>query len=406
MMHRILPVLGLLVALFLVGYFGYRELTDPLLFARQKPPVEEAEPTTDTPGKEPSQPEVEPEEADQLQSELERKLQETQAVLAANMESRLLERINELETDREQRAEAVAAVRETVLSSLDDFAADTGRAVEALADTLDSLQQSRDELAAADEEMQEAREDWQGLFEDVADIRQFSEDAFNEQNYRFESYEVGNQETLSGIARKLEQQYGLTETDLGRLLAMFNDLTFRTVQPPGKRPSFQVVANDTLRIPIPQSAGAILEEWEVPEQLMVQMTRIERTRERHAALREALTKQEEQLADLRRNLQSLDRLAEDLQQRDLFGQLPREPTEGEAPELTEDQRAAWRSFNEAVNALSSAEDGETSRAARTRLEEATDQLLEAYRDQPDWPIEKEFSLREYTDFLRRYQPAD
>ncbi|NBD39017.1 MAG: hypothetical protein GVY10_10650, partial [Verrucomicrobia bacterium] len=164
--------------------------------------------------------------------------------------------------------------------------------------------------------------------------------------------------------------------------------------------------NETLRVPIPRSAGAILEDWEVPEQLMVQMTRIERTRERHAAIRESLTSQEEQLADLRRNLQSLDRLAEDLQQRDLFAEMPEKPADMEPPDLTEEQRAAWRSFNDAVASLASAGDGETSRAARARLEEATEQLLEAYREQPDWPVEDEFSLRAYTDFLQRYQPAD
>ncbi|NBD36993.1 MAG: hypothetical protein GVY10_00285, partial [Verrucomicrobia bacterium] len=283
MLHRILPVVGLLIAFFLLGYFGYREVTDPLLFAREEPEAEAEPPPPPEPQPEqPEQPEVPPEEASALQSELENKLREAQGVLARNMETRLLERIEELQTDREERAEAVAAVRDTVLSTLDAFAADTGRAVEALADTIDGVQQTRTELARADEEMQGAREDWQGLFDDVAEIRQFSADALNEQNYRFETYEVGNQETLSAITRSLKEEYDIAEADLGRLLAMFNDLTFRTVQAAGKRPAFKVVANETLRVPIPRSAGAILEDWEVPEQLMVQMTRIERTRERHA----------------------------------------------------------------------------------------------------------------------------
>lgn len=418
----ILLIFGLFFTAF-AGYFVYREYTDPILFpgGQERPasvePEEPAAPTPETPpdppesispGTEPappadslaSAPSVNPEE---LQSSVEEALTQQVGQLAALMETRLASTLESAQDRVAGQFETLESANQIIRDALTTYQENTRLSTKELSDTLGLIDEMRDESESITSGLENARAGWDQLFEDVAAIDERSDDRLDEANFAFQTYTVGASETLSGISRRLEAEYNLPESDLSFLLNRFNDIEYRFHIPGGRRPSYRVVANETLRVPVPKTAGTILQDYALPEKLRSQIDHINKATAANANLRKNLSRQVEKLKQLEANVQAIASMSETLAQIDLDAERPLPDDSALSPELQD----AWQQFENAASAYRSATDFEKQQLAGNKLQQSIARLLEAYeRDYLNISDPEADPLEFYLRFIEKYRPGN
>jgi hypothetical protein len=294
---------------------------------------------------------------------------------------------------------------EEIRGMVGNYRESTSNAVGEIGESLQLVGQLESELDQANEELESAKVGWDSLFSSLMEISTVSLERFDERNFRFEEYEVGNEETLTAIAQKLKTRFDIPEADMVRLLQEFNTLEYRLVSPGGRRQPFRAVANESLRVPLPLSSGEMLSNYEVPRQLQEQLDHIRQVSAHHLSIRTDLRNQVEKLRSVQGRLEGLNALNHDLQtiaSRDF----PDMESFLQETELTEKQRAAWSGFRESSAALQRATDQESQKIAREQLREAMRQLLESYGKPLTTEQSTKDPLQAFLSFIEDYAPED
>jgi hypothetical protein len=400
------------------GYFGYREYTDPILFPggeeQTAAPEPEKEPEPDvltslpevrspkpepTPEPEMSAPSLDPEE---LESSVEEALTKQVGQLAALMENQLSASLESAQDRISGQSEKLAAVNEIVGEALMTYQENTRLSMEELSDTLSLIDEMQGESEAITSGLESARTEWDQLFDDVTAIDQRSGDRLDEANFEFQTYTISGAETLPEIANRLEAEYNLPESDLSFLLNRFNDIEYRLHVPGGRRAAYRVVANDSLRVPVPKTAGTILSDYALPEKLRSQVAHINQAASANASLRKNLSTQVRKLKQLEAGVQAIASMSETLARIDLSTDTPLPDDSDLSPELQE----AWQRFESAAADFRSASGYEEEQLARERLKQAISNLLETYeQDSRMAPDTESNPLEYYLRFIEKYRPG-
>ncbi|MEX0332021.1 MAG: hypothetical protein AB3N64_11410 [Puniceicoccaceae bacterium] len=409
----------LLIVLLLValgGYFIYRETTDPILFPGGQETATEttatdaaASPGTAAtaaadddsamvPDGTATQPDAEPEV---VQASFEEEISGQFGQLATLMESHIASFVGSMQDQSSAQSEKLEAASLIVQEALDSYEAEARNSATELSDTLNLIDEMRSESEAITSSLEEARTGWDQLFDDVSTIDALSINRLDEENFEFQTYLVGATETLSDIAKNLENAYELPESDLSYLLTRFNDIEYRYYSPGGRRTPYRVVANESLRVPVPRTAGEIIGDFEIPEKLKTQVSTINQVVTANTNLRNNLSRQVEKLQRLEANLNAIESMSQSLAAIDLSDSEAITTEETLSPEL----REAWLEFEMAAAAYRAASGSEEEKLAQARLKQAITHLLQQYEmnylnmaDAPQDPVD--FYLR----FMEKYSP--
>ena len=378
------------------GYFVYREWTDPILLPwgpEQQAVALEAPQTPPAPP--PVQPEV-------VQARFEEEMTGQFGQLATLMESRLSSYLGSLQTQTEAQAGKLEAASEVVQAALDGYQAATRSSLTELSGTLGLIDEMHSESASINSNLEEAREVWGQLFDDVSAISGSSANRLGEENFEFQTYSVEGAQTLSEIAKSLESSYNLPESDLSFLLNRFNEISYRYYYPGGRRPAYRVVANETLRVPVPKTAGRILEDYAFPEKPRSQVASLNQASAASTSLGENLSRQVGKLKSIEAHIHAVESLSESLGQMDLGAV----GMNGGHETLSPDLQQAWLAFENALNAYRSATGSEAEKLAQADLQRAITRLLEQYEqdylnavDTPEDPLDF------YLHFIEKYRPS-
>ena len=409
----LLLIVILLVAL--GGYFIYRESTDPILLpgGSEKDGESIQETTADlmemVPLPEDSQPGSSPEvvagqspvNPEVVQTSFEEEITGQFGELATLMEIHIASFVGSMQEQSTAQSDKLETAARVVQEALTTYEEEAKNSVTDLTDTLNLIDQMRSESDTITSNLEEARTGWEQLFDVVATIDAMSDDRLTEDNFNFETYSVGPSETLSEIARKLEGIYNLPESDLSFLLNRFNDIDYRFYDPGGRRTPYRVVANESLRVPVPRTAGAILGEFEVPEKLKTQVSTINQVVAANTSLRKNLSRQVDKLQKLEANLSAIESMSQSLTNLDFSTPNAISGEENLSPELQE----AWLEFELAAAAYRTASGSEEEKLAEERLKQAISHLLQQYEadylriaEDPQDPVD--FYLR----FMEKYSP--
>lgn len=420
----ILLVFVVFFALF-AGYFGYREYTDPILFpggeeqsvsgetGDQAPPQPVPSPAipTETPALVAPEPEPEapqdlaetvpPVDPGELQKSVEEALTQQVGQLAALMENRLASSLEDARDRIAGQSEKLQSADEIIQQALGAYQESAQPSLEDLSETLGLIDEMQSESEAITSGLENARTAWDQLFDDVSAIGERSDDRLDEANFEFQTYAVGAAETLSEIAKRLESEYNLPESDLSFLLNRFNDIEYRINAPGGRRPSYRVVANDSLRVPVPKTAGTILEDYALPEKLDAQISYINQATTANTSLQRNLTRQVGKLRQLEAGVQAMAAMSEALADIDLSTDF--QPAQSG---LTPEMQDAWQQFESAVTDFRSADGYEEEQLARENLKGAISRLLEQYEDSFLETADTESTpLEYYLRFIETYRPG-
>lgn len=311
------------------------------------------------------------------QTSIEEDLVRTQAALAQALETRLLQNLETVQGAYVERGRAMAEVRDTVsalIAEVERDGADTssemGLALAGIAANLTTLTESKEAL-------DRSLVIWSEAFHGLNQVEAISSAVGDERNYNFVEYEVGYSETLPQIARKLEFEYNVEHANLIELIPIFNQIDFQIQQLGGRRATTRIVANQSLRIPLPKTSGELLDDQQVGLRMQSQRASIESAKRRQAAVQTELGSQ---IALLRKSVQRMEEL------RVLTGLITASVENldgGNIDDLmgdntTPEQRAAWDRFNEAFRQYRVTPNAELQNRAKRDLKNATRALLDAY----------------------------
>ena len=423
---RSLPVI---LAFFLVlfgAYFVYREWTDPVLLDF-RPAEEEEEPDPATPDPDPEttreepggppetgdekasspEPEVSPEVVESVRESVEQQFDETYLLLARVMERQFESAEQTLGDQFREREDQIESVNSLIAEAISGYREESSRSGEEVSDIFSLISAMENEAGEIETTLESARNGWSELFEEVTAITSLSSERLDAGNYDFQTYEVGPSQTLSEAVSDLQQRYDLPASDLTYLLNRFNDLEYRLVSPGGRRASYRVLANETLHVPIPKTAGDLIGERGLPEKLTNQIATIETLSRRNEAIRADLGKQVDKLREVEASLEAIRSLTGTLEAIDL--ETGSGIDEGLADEeLTPDLRLAWEDFQQASLAYRNAGDSESLRIARESLQPAIRRLLEAYESRylEDGLEPGEDPLEDYLRFIEKFSPRE
>ncbi|MEX0325563.1 MAG: hypothetical protein AB3N33_05695 [Puniceicoccaceae bacterium] len=409
----------LLIVLLLValgGYFIYRETTDPILLPGGQEEVAEtaaadaaaspgaaATPIADddsavTPDGTAEQPGAEPEV---VQASFEEEISGQFGQLATLMESHIASFVGSMQEQSSAQGEKLESASLIIQEALDSYEAEARNSVTELSDTLNLIDEMRNESDTITSSLDEARTGWDQLFDDVSTIDALSGNRLDEENFEFQTYLVGATETLSEIAKSLETAYDLPESDLSYLLNRFNDIEYRYYSPGGRRTPYRVIANESLRVPVPRTAGEIIGDFEIPEKIRSQVSTINHVVAANTNLRNNLSRQVGKLQRLEANLSAIESMSQSLAELDLSNPESITTEAALSPEL----REAWLEFEMAAAAYRAASGSEEEKLAQERLKQAISHLLQQYEmnylnmaDAPKDPVD--FYLR----FMEKYSP--
>ena len=409
----LLLIVVLLVAL--GGYFIYRESTDPILFPGGPEAVEEAAPAAvqEATGAEPAAEAgtqtvaaeaagtPAPANLQEMQASFEEEVAGQFGQLATLMETHIASYVGSLEEQSAARGGKLESAARIVQESLAGYEAEARSSVADLSDTLGLIDEMRSESDTITANLEAARSGWDQLFDDVSTIGALSDNRLDEENFEFQTYSVGASETLSDIARNLEAAYELPENDLSFLLNRFNDIEYRFYDPGGRRTAYRVVANATLRVPVPRTAGEIIGEFAIPDKLKTQVSTINQVVAPNTSLRNNLSRQVEKLQRLEASMGAIESMSQSLAQIDFSAPEALSGEETLSPEL----RDAWLEFEMAAAAYRTASGSEEEKLAQERLKQAIARLLQQYEANylhlsaaPQDPVD--FYLR----FMEKYSP--
>ncbi len=381
-------LIGTLVA-FLGIYFLYREFDDRLFLGKIFPSIakEKLEPRTTpevvdrfTPPL--PAPEITrrgaPVEAqrDRSSMDLERRLVETHAALAESMEQRLYDRLQAVQgayVDQSTLMEETRSVVEAINHRLRNENLALARD---LRSTMNSLEEELLSLDQATDDLDQARQNWAETYRRLAEIGEVSGDMLNEANYRFETYQVGVHETMAQVVRNVESQFDLAGADTRTLLEMFNEVDTRLRTGVGRRSTSRVVANSTLRVPIPRSAGRMMEDYGVSTVLDAQREAMEQAHSRQLAISRSMGEQVSELRDFVQRLDRLEALSRDME-RSLSALDPQDLT-FLPEEVSPAQREAWERFNALFDEYARTTNRELRQSVARRLESAARELISVY----------------------------
>jgi len=340
---------------------------------------------------------------------LERRMLETHAAIATAMEKRLFDHIESVHGQYEDQAAVMEQTQRIVGEINDRLRAENLAVASELASAATAMENELLELDYASDDLDVARDAWSRTYRQLSKIGEISGDALNEANYRFETYTVGSQETLTQIASALEKQLGIAGSDLRTLIELFNDIETRLRTSTGRRSPVRVVTNPTLRIPIPRGAGGMIEDSGVSEILNSQREAIEQAQDRQTKLQASIGSQITRMRGFVERLDRLDALSRDLQ-KSLSALNPTDLSFlGEA--ANPEQRQAWETFNQAFDAYARLESRELQGAGAERLESAARQLIEAYTTSsaiaptPSESAAADEDLEWFRTYLERYDPT-
>lgn len=426
MKHRSLSAILLFLLLLFGAYFGYREWSDPLLldFGPTEEAVEqEPAPETGEAGPEPArpvsgeppeadtasqaEPEVTPEVVESVRESVEQQFDETYILLTRVMQRHLESAEQNLEEQFSEQEQQIESVNSIIAEAIDGYREESERSGGEISDIFALISAMENEATEIEGTLENARNGWSELFEEVTAITSLSSERLDAGNYDFQTYPVGSSETLSEVVSHLQEKHDLPASDLTYLLNRFNEIEYRLVSPGGRRPPYRVVANESLRVPIPKTAGDLLGERGLPEKLDKQIANIETLSRRNETIRADLQEQVDKLREVEGSLEAIRGLTGTLEEIDLetgSGLEDRVPREA----LSEDLREAWEAFDQASLTYRNAEDSESLRIARESLESAIRGLLEAYESRY---LEEGMEsggdpLEEYLRFIEKFSPEE
>jgi hypothetical protein len=396
--EAILALCCFLLAAF-AGYFIYREWTDPILIPGKAKAPADVEAVQSGPAALEAAPQVDPEE---LRQRVEEEMTGQFSQLATLMESRLSTHVGALQDQAEDQAGKLESASELVNAALDGYQAQTRDSLAGLSDSLGLIDTMRSEAGTINSSLDDARQVWAQMFDDIAAIGETKDNRLDEENFDFQTYEVQRAETLSEIAKALEASYNLPASDLGFLLNQFNEIEYRYYDPGGRRAPYRVVANDTLRVPVPRTAGEIIDDYALPDKLREQVASINQASSANASLRSNLTRQVDTLKRIEAHIRAVDAVSASLAQMDLQAEGPLQ----ENPDLSPALQDAWRAFETAATAYQSASGSEEEKIARENLQRAITALLEQHeKDYLQTTQADEDPVNFYLRFIQKYRPA-
>ena len=421
MTYRILAPLIFFLLLF-VAYFGYREWTDPVIFnfspaestdeeeSVSERDLSKAELSLPEPEPKPEpapEPELNPEVIESVRESVEEEFDETYILLARVMERRLESAEQNLGERFGAREDAIQSVNAIIAEAIGGYREASSRSSDEIADIFSLISAMNNEADEVESTLENARAGWSELFEEVSSITSLSSERLDAGNYDFRTYPVGPSQTLSEVVTDLQQRYDLPASDLTYLLNRFNELDYRLVTPGGRRAPYRVVANETLSVPIPKTAGDLIGERGLPEKLNTQIATIETLTQKNAAIRADLRKQVGKLREVEGSLKAIRALTGTLEEIDLETVSGTEnliSEEVQDPEL----RAPWEAFQEASLAYRNASDSENLRIARESLDAAIRRLLEAYESRyvEDGVESDGDPLEDYLRFIEKFSPRE
>ena len=407
----ILRLLGYALSLALLAYFVVREFDDRWLTEKVFPAGTTA-PVAPTAEVAQANEEAAPEpasgageiffefDAEKAQASLEEELLRTQSALARALEAKLLRNLDNVRGAYEERGELMTEVRDTVGTLVAEIAREGEETATETASAIEGIERNLQALSASSDELDRSLQQWAEAYHNLTEIEKISSRVLDERNYTFVTYEVGTAESLAQISRKLAAEHGVENADLGTLIPMFNDIEMQTRQFGTRRAPERVVANETLRIPLPKTTGELLDERQMSARLLTQRAIIEGAKRRQEGVQVELGGQ---VAQLRRTVQRVEGL------RELTGLISaslESLDDGDALEMIGDeatpaQRDAWEYFNQAFRQYRLTPDSELRQLAKQDLESATRALLDAYI--------KEHPATEDVDWIdgaRRDTPSD
>ena len=411
-------LLLIVILLFAIGgYFIYRESTDPILFPGGPDEVAEAteEPVIEKPAWGPiadrdnqsaapsdSSGELSPVIPEEIQASFEEEITGQLGQLSTLMEAQLASFVGSMQEQSSAQSEKLESASRIVQETLKTYEEDARNSLTDLSDTLSLIDEMRTESDAITSRLEEARNGWDQLFDDVTAISDIADDRLDEDNFEFQTYEVGPAETLSEIARNLEAAYDLPESDLSYLLNRFNEIEYRFYNPGGRRTPYRVVSNESLRVPVPRTAGEIIGDFDIPEKLKTQVSTINQVVTANTSLRNNLSRQVEKLQRLEANINAIESMSQSLAQLDFTAQGTLSGEQALSPEL----RAAWLDFEAAAAAYRAASGSEEEKLAQERLKMAISQLLHQYeREYLDVSETSGDPVDFYLRFMEKYNPG-
>lgn len=409
--NALLLLLAVLV-IALGGYVIYREATDPLLLPGDQVAVADparevasGEPVPDGAGDAPASGEtvlVAQADPESVQASFEEAIAGELGQLSTLMEAQMSTFIGSLQEQSSAKGDKLAEASRIISDALGAYEETTRKSLADLSDTLGLIDEMNAESVTITSSLEAARAGWDQLFDDVATISDMSGDRMDEENFEFQAYVVGTAESLAEIARELEATYALPESDLSYLLNRFNDIEYRFYDPGGRRTPYKVVANESLKVPVPRTAAEIIERFDMPEKLKSQVSTINQVVAANDSLRSNLSRQVDKLQGLEASINAVASMSQSLAQLDLSSPDAISGEAGLSPEL----REAWLDFEAAVAAYRAASGSEAEKLAQERLKMVIAHLLQQY-EKAYLTIEETSGdpMDVYLRFLEKYNPG-
>ena len=381
-----IKVTTVILLIVLVFYFGYREWTDPILFPSGQEAAQEVEddplppapsqpvpPQPTSPRPEPIGPEV----TESVAESVEEAFDQTYMLLARVMERHLESAAATLGDAFEERQEQMRSVNDIIGEAIGRYREQSIQSTGAIEDVLALVETINAEALAIEETLQQAREGWLDMFDDVAAMQALSAERLDAANYDFQEYQVKTNETLTTVVSNLQTEHNLPASDFTFLLNWFNELEYRLVSPGGRRQAYRVLANASLRVPIPKTTADMIGERGLRDKLGSQIAYIEEVSSSNEAIHGDLQRQVGKLREVSGRLQAIQELTRSLEEINL------DPGAGieqltARQELSPELRLAWMEFQQASQAYRNAGDEESLRLARQSLDKAISQLLAEY----------------------------
>ncbi len=341
---------------------------------------------------------------DQLQKEL----MLAQSTLTLALEERLKKRLARLEESQVEQADQIidvqTTVNELVIEVLQELNGqgggwDPGRLIDETRSGLAALQLATNDLDHA------ALLSEQSLGS-LMEMGEISASIYDERNYDFRTYQVGRNETLPDIVRNAQEQYAIPQANLNLLIPLFNEVSTGILRQGNRRMPKRIVLNKALRIPVPKNAGELSADFKLPEKIQEQQQVITAAQEEQRKVSQYLSQSISSLRTMVDRMEAIKALVLLIKQH--VDGMESESFQIPGDELTEEQKQAWSSFNQAMNTYEFSE-GETGDGGLNSLREATRALMDAYvSDVTDHPIEEDLmqvsDVHWFKEFIERYDP--